>query len=139
MRDIVAFLSRELGKLEAELAADPRFQKAQKIRELLALYSTGTTGAGDRHNITSLPLAGANERKPKRKWLRLIVHRSKPEGSAATARSRLIAISQSNHWAATGPAWSQLTKDTMGRSLGVADRDSANLPSVSIGSSLPRA
>lgn len=120
MRDVVAFLSRELEKLEAELAADPRFRKAQKIRELLALYSAGTIEAGDTGNVTSLSLGRRTERKPRRTWLRLMVRRSKePEGSAATARSRLIAISQPSHWSGAVPAWSQLTRDAMGRPLGL--------------------
>jgi hypothetical protein len=38
MADVVEILREELAGLERELAADPRYLKAQRIRELLALY-----------------------------------------------------------------------------------------------------
>lgn len=38
MRDVIETLHAELAGLEAELSADVRYLKAQRIRELLALY-----------------------------------------------------------------------------------------------------
>ena len=39
MSELINALEKERVTLEADLAADPRFQKLQRIRELLALYS----------------------------------------------------------------------------------------------------
>jgi hypothetical protein len=38
--DLILSLRSELNSLEAELAADPRYQKIAKIQELLAIYDT---------------------------------------------------------------------------------------------------
>lgn len=121
MRDLAALLRSELESLEAELAADPRAQKAQKIRELLAIYSTphpiplsdhsATQSKGDR------PPRIAKAKRPRFDRLRSILGLKRPEGTAAVARARLIAISQSNHWTNASPAWLQLPRDAMGRPL----------------------
>jgi hypothetical protein len=121
MRDIAALLRRELENLEIELAADPRVRKAQKIRELLAIYSNSPAisaadppGAGpELHRVVPIREGG----KPRLKWLREALRLKRPEGSAAIARSRLIAISQSNNWTNASPAWFQLPRDATGRPL----------------------
>ena len=122
MREVAALLRRELENLEAEIAADPRVQKARKIRELLALYSNSGSIATPDLIDTGLKIGSsaaiANDRKPRNKWLRLLMlRRNRPQGSGAIARSRLIAISQSNHWTNASPAWLQLQMDASGRPL----------------------
>ena len=122
MRDIAALLRRELENLEAELAADPRAKKAQKIRELLGLYAnSGSIATADLVDTgLKIDSSGATAKggKPRIKWLRsLVLRRKHPKGSAIIARSRLIAISQSNHWTNASPTWLQLQRDATGRPL----------------------
>jgi hypothetical protein len=121
MRDLGPILRKELERLEAELAADPRTKKAQKIRELLEIYSSPhPIPAADRSDTKLgryLALEATKAKQPRFKRLRSILGLKQPEGTAAVARSRLIAISQSNHWTNASPAWLQLPKDAMGRSL----------------------
>ena len=40
MTDLIVALRSELQSLEAALAADPRYRKLEKIRELLAIYDS---------------------------------------------------------------------------------------------------
>ncbi len=42
MTDLTVALRSELESLEAELAADPRYRKLEKIRELLAIYNSAS-------------------------------------------------------------------------------------------------
>jgi hypothetical protein len=122
MRDLVVALRGELKSLEAELAADPRLHKAQKIRELLALYGEPSQAPelGQTvllsHRYAAVPaLAG---RRAKVNWLRsTILNFRRKSGSAAIARSRLIAMAQTNNWQNTSPAWLQLQMDATGRLL----------------------
>jgi hypothetical protein len=48
MTDVTIVLRGELQSLEAELAADPRYQKITKIRELLAMYGSAAQLPGRR-------------------------------------------------------------------------------------------
>jgi len=122
MRDFAAILRRELELLEAQIAADPRLRKVQKLRELLAIYEEGDSAAADGGataspgRLAALPAPPGERARPR--GLRWIFRRlMRPAGSATVARSRLVAISQSNHWANASPAWLQLQKDASGRPL----------------------
>jgi hypothetical protein len=137
MRDVAALLRRELENLEAELAADPRAQKAQKIRELLALYansgSIATADLVDTGLKIAPSVATAKGGKSRINWLRsLVLGRKHPQGSATIARSRLIAISQSNHWTNATPAWLQLQRDATGRPLTYDGEWSRSATSLSV-------
>jgi hypothetical protein len=140
MRDLAALLRRELERLEAELAADPRAQKAQKIRELLAIYSNPHQIPSPDHSGTPsvhhLALESVKAKQPRFKRLRSAILRlRRAKGTAAVARSRLIAISQSNHWTNASPVWHQLQRDAMGSPLSYDNVLSphASLPSVILG------
>ena len=134
MRDLGPILRKELERLEAELAADPRTKKAQKIRELLEIYSSPhPIPAPDRSDNKLgryLTLEATKAKQPRFRRLRSILRLKLPEGTAAVARSRLIAISQSNHWTNASSAWLQLPKDAMGRSLSYDHGLSASLVSA---------
>jgi hypothetical protein len=123
MRDFATSLRRELKLLEDQIAADPRLTKAQKIRELLAIYEeAGGAAASDRsgglpvRHVVTLPakLVG----RPKARGIRSVIVRFMRQGDSATiARSRLVAMAQSNYWPNASPAWLQLQKDAIGRPL----------------------
>ena len=122
MNDLAALLHAELERLEAEIAADPRAQKAQKIRELLAIYSSPRpvlpSNHSDAERERNLAIEIVQARPPRFKRLRSAIFRLKrSKGTASVARSRLIAISQSNHWTNALPVWQQLQQDAMGRPL----------------------
>jgi hypothetical protein len=142
MHNLAALLRSELESLEAELAADPRAQKAQKIRELLTIYSSPHPIQSPDHSATRLDrylaLETVKAKQPRFKRLRSILRLKRPEGTAAVARSRLIAISQSNHWTNASPAWLQLPKDAMGRPLSYDNILSPHMTSLSVVSSPER-
>jgi hypothetical protein len=116
MRDLAVFLRRELESLEAQLATDPRLQKAQKIRELLAMY--GDTSHATAPTISSLHslAAGALARKPsKADQIRFAIQSfMRPKGSAVLARTRLMSMAETNNWPKAAPAAIQLQKDATG-------------------------
>lgn len=47
MSDFIAAAQTELAAVEAELAASPLFQKYERLRELVALYSDGEAASGN--------------------------------------------------------------------------------------------
>jgi hypothetical protein len=119
MRDFATSLRRELKVLEDQIAADPRLRKAQKIRELLAIYEeAGDAAASDQSGglpgrLVALPakLVG----RPKARGIRSVIVRFMRQGDSATiARSRLAAMARSNYWPNASPAWLQLQQDASG-------------------------
>jgi hypothetical protein len=122
MRDFAASLRRELKLLEDQIAADPRLRKAQKIRELLTIYEEADDAAGaDRspglpRGRAALPAPLVERSKARGIWP-AIRHFMRRPGSATIARSRLVAMTQSNYWANASPAWLQLQTDANGRPL----------------------
>jgi len=117
MRDLAAILRSELKSLEAALAADPRSQKAQKIRELLAMYGDS------RHAPVGLPTAevlthsvavpAVLNRLSKADQIRFAIQNfMRPKGSAIVARSRLVEMAEARHWSDAAPGAIQLQKDS---------------------------
>ncbi len=72
MPDLTLALRGELNSLEAELAADPRYQKIAKIRELLAIYDNSRSQPLSRQTVepaqphSTSPAAGKPESKAAR-------------------------------------------------------------------------
>jgi len=119
MRDFVASLRRELKVLEDQIAADPRLRKAQKIRELLTIYEEAGDAAGSDRSGGSpggrAALPALLVGRPKVRGIRsAIQHFMRRQDSASIARSRLVAMVQSNHWPNASPAWLQLQTDANG-------------------------
>lgn len=116
MRDLAAILRGELKRLEAELAQDPRWRKAEKIRELLAMYQ-------DSRHASVHALAAAMPRRPgavpalvkknpqfKRILLALQIFR-RAKSTAVVARARLVEMARTNHWPNASSTWLQLQTD----------------------------
>jgi hypothetical protein len=117
MRNLAAILRSELKSLEAELAADPRSLKAQKIRELLAMYGDSC------HAPTGLPttkilahsvaVPTVRNRPSKAEQIRFAIQNfMRPKGSAIVARSRLVEMAEASHWSDAAPVAIQLQKDS---------------------------
>jgi len=126
MRDLAAILRGELESLEAELAADPRFQKAQKIRELLVMYgharNTPVSAATDIAGPRSVVVAAVANRPRKIAQIRSAIRNFMwPRGSAVVARSRLLGMTETNNWHNTEPASVQPPKDSLVQPLSGQD------------------
>jgi hypothetical protein len=122
MRDFAGSLRRELKLLEDQIAADPRLRKAQKIRELLAIYEEADdAAASDRSGglpIRHAVLPALPVERTKTRGIRSAIQNFMRRADTATvARSRLVALAQSNHWPNASPAWLQLQTDASGRPL----------------------
>ena len=106
-RNLRAILRGELARLEAELAADPRSQKAQKIRELLVMYGDPchVPEASSASSAPKRPIAvAAIEGRPARvNLIRSAIQRfMRSKGTAAAARARLVAMA-TNDWPNSSP------------------------------------
>lgn len=118
MRDLAAVLRSELKRLEAELAADPRLQKAQKIRELLMMYGEPCHTPAVLTAANSSALQGIVGRRGKVDQIRFVIKTfMRSKGSATLARSRLVEMAQTNHWPSTAKVSIRLDNGSPGRPL----------------------
>jgi hypothetical protein len=77
MNEFVTALHRELSALEAELTADPRYQKLAKIRELLGIYKVADTPAPIGPSLAAeLPTETASKAERIRAETRAFIERS---------------------------------------------------------------
>jgi hypothetical protein len=125
MADLVSALRDELARLEAELAADPRAQKADKIRELLGLYVEAPNARGPHSSgsvselviaVPAIPSASAKLTRFCASVMRFL----RPEGTAAVARSRLVDMAKTN-WPHASPAWAQIDQNPTRHTVSVGD------------------
>ena len=101
MRDFAVVLRSELESLEAALAADPRTKKAQRIRELLAMYGDARyspTCLLDTSSATHSEIVPAVRASKGELILYAIQSFMRPRGSATLARMRLAQMAATNHW-----------------------------------------
>ena len=113
MRDFAVVLRSELESLEAALAADPRTKKAQKIRELLAMYGDARyapTCLLDTASATHSAIVPAVRPSKGELILYAIQSFMRPRGSATLARMRLAEMAKTNHWPNAVQAPIQLQK-----------------------------
>ena len=117
MPELVSVLRDELAKLDAELSADPRSLKAQKIRELLKLYGE-VPNKGGPHSPETLAdrvVAVPAIAPPPGKFVQFcgsIRKLVRPEGTAAIARSRLTGMASANNWSRAAPVWVQIEQES---------------------------
>src|SRR5882672_4172539 len=107
MRDLATVLQTELQAVEAELAADPRFRKAVKIRELLEICGAppGPGPIGMLSECDMNPLAVTKkDLRIHRIWLAIQMF-IRPKGTATLARARLMEVAQSDHLPNPTSAW----------------------------------
>lgn len=129
MRDLVIALQTELQAVEAELVADPRFQKAAKIRELLEIY--GTLPASSPISLLPkydlIPLPRKEKGSGARRIGAAIGLFFARKGTAARARVRLMEVARSDHLANPSSAWLHRQSSSSGH----ATHESDQLPPLS--------
>jgi hypothetical protein len=126
MPDLVSALRDELARLEAELAADPRAQKAEKIRELLGLYGPAPNARGPHPNgsVSDLVIAVPAIQSPPAKIAQFcasVMRFLRPEGTAAVARSRLVDMAKTNNWPHASPVWAQIDQSPIRHSVSAGE------------------
>jgi len=136
MRDLASILREELESLEAELAADPRFHKSQKIRELLEMYEgaryTLAIGATAERRITAAALS--KTRSVRNRLLSALASLIRPGGTATLARARLREMAQTKHGSNDPTKWLQKQMDPTGNPMSAKNvlAVSPNTPSASV-------